>query len=371
MKHLLNIFSVFILSTTSISTTLVKDYTYKESNTILQQEDTIDLENLNLMGGEINLYKIKDKLEDQQLVVKTILMSLLPVNTGNTYELQKVIANVNQNINNWIIDLPQLPMNTGMITEGTLLMLYIGNDYQFKNFLTINNLVLKNVSSESKHDLDQAIKNKNLGDISDLTIYGITDKVIEVNAEYDITIADFEITDFSYGSATLIARKNSNYTGTTIVFYRYIFKEIKNMVSKVARADAYNSIQWDEDYQYLNLDISLGKDTFLKKYSKMSYSVTGYNWDNNGGTWNLNSSNGENVNYKDLSLNSNDNILLFNREYHNVNWMISLAKLETRWVSNYELEIKLFVQVKAYATAWNAYWAKSEAQVTISEINFF
>ncbi|AGM25253.1 hypothetical protein [Spiroplasma chrysopicola] len=370
MKHLLNIFSVLTLATSSTSAILSKDFNVEEQK-LSSRASTIDLSAIELKTGDINLFKIKDKLDDEELVTRTILMGLLPYNKDNDAELKVIIASVTRNFDNWIIDLPELPVIEQVVTDTSMTLLYIGSDYAFENYLTIDNLILSNHSLIEKKDLNTVIQKTSFDNLITISETLIIDEIIKENTKYGVKRQDFKITEINYSYAIASATEESNYKGNVAITYKNIFKGLGELESKVVRSDAYNSVREDSDSKVLNVDISLGRDVFLKKYSKMSYKVTGYNWNNHDGTEEFDSSKARKIDYKDLSLFSNDNVLLFNRGHHNVNQMKSWAQLYTRWVSEYKLEIKLTVNTWAYATAWNAQWARVESQIKISELNFF
>ncbi|AGM26294.1 hypothetical protein SSYRP_v1c07040 [Spiroplasma syrphidicola EA-1] len=375
MKHLLNIFSVVALATSTASATLIKDYNFSE-NTLLNRSSTIDLENVNLNGGEINLYKIKDKFDDDAIVTKTILMGLLPLNKGNDAELKKVIANSTKNFDNWIVDLPELPELEHVINNVSMTLLYVGSDYEFENYLTINDLILTNYSLNEKQDLNNVVKENIFNDLKVLSETSLTDEIIKANSKYGVKREDFEISEIWYDYAIISATETSNYKGNVTIIYNDVYEKVGHIESGVVKTNVYNSHHEDAEVKTLDVDVALGKEAFLKKYSSMSYVVTGYT-DNNGrgeegGRRELNSITGENVTYKDLNLKSNsDNNVIFTRDYSSTNWNKARGEISVRWISDKKIEIQLVVHTEAWATAWNAYWSRVEAQAMISEIKFF
>ncbi|AHF57836.1 hypothetical protein [Spiroplasma eriocheiris] len=57
------------------------------------------------------------------------------------------------------------------------------------------------------------------------------------------------------------------------------------------------------------------------------------------------------------------------RHYSYVNAMETTATISYKWNNN-TLKVSVYLKVYAYATAWNAYWARTEAQLTAYNFYF-
>jgi hypothetical protein len=141
------------------------------------------------------------------------------------------------------------------------------------------------------------------------------------------------------------------------------------------RVDAYNSTQEKTGDIEISFTPNLGRDAFIATYSTISYGVSGRTWDNSGGenkftnvtgTTTIGQTNFTVAPINISSLSSGD-LGIFSRIYDNVNAMKINFTVSYNWTGD-TFKIDFHLNVFAYATAWNAEWARAESSLDI--VNF-
>ncbi|QHX35726.1 hypothetical protein STIUS_v1c01710 [Spiroplasma sp. TIUS-1] len=353
------------------------------SNNILNYAKTIILEDVVVQTEtEINLNKVKDKFDDEQFVTKTILMELMKDNKGNK-DLQMIIKSVNSNFDDWIVDLPLLPINEGESTTGDLTLMYVGSNNEFDGVLFISDIKMKNESSIVKPDISEVLVNTHVSDIELLTEEVLINQIYLNNLETGLRKDDIKITNINYEFAIAEATKESSYSGNVKITFDGLFNNISKIETDSKSVAAYNSTQSDFSEKTSIIDISLGKSEFLKTYKYMDYKLTGeYKTDHHGSkTLDVQKPSNNNfesyktdinkvMDYETIKLNGDTSINVFELNYKNVNQERALGHVSVSWLDDFRLEIKLRVDVWVYATAWNAMWARASAKMTMMDIVF-
>ncbi|WP_342274900.1 hypothetical protein [Spiroplasma endosymbiont of Cantharis lateralis] len=387
MNKLLATLSSISLSITAVPTLVLetnKHILEKNENNLLNSEyATLNLSELKLKSGEVNLYPIINNLDDEKFVVITILSQLSKINDKES-EILEIITSVQKNYDDWFVVMPQLPTTEGSKSKGDLTMLYLGDSKQFEGILNIKDIFLINENTVVKPILSEAIKITHMGEVKKLNKQVLEAIVLTKNEGYGLKKDDFFIETITYKNAVARATKYGKYIGSVIITFEDVFSGIANVATQSARSDAYNSEQSDFKTSAVVIDIDLGKSKFLSSYKYMDYSLnTNYYTQGMGRfnyTVNQKEPNPKNQQYKDtnhikpkykrINVNENTTINAFDLTYKNVNQEKAFGTLTTKWLNDFKFKIRLSVNTWVWASAWNAYWARAEASMSISDIKF-
>ncbi|ALD66330.1 hypothetical protein [Spiroplasma cantharicola] len=390
MNKLLSILSSISLLITSIPTLALENNQLildeKEKDHLYSKYATINLDELNLKIGEVNLYTIRNKLDDEKEVTMFLLVELIKNNDNKDkeQEITELIKSIVKNFEDWLITLPQLPLIEGSKTTGNLSMLYLGENNDIVGILNIENISLINKNKNTKYELSNIIRDTDINNISKLNKEILEENILQKNIKYGLKETYFSIQTITYESAIAKATEISHYSGFVIITFDDIFKNIKNTATELAQSDAYNSEQSNFKTSAIELDIDLGKNNFLNSYTYMDYSLNANYYTQGMGRFNYTinqtqidpkyeaykNTNHVKPKYKRINLNENTTINTFELMYKNVNQEKTFGTLTTRWLSDFKFEIRLNVNTWVWATAWNAYWARAEASMAILEIRF-
>ncbi|WP_338984572.1 hypothetical protein [Spiroplasma endosymbiont of Diplazon laetatorius] len=392
MKKLLSMISIVVLGVNTLPT--VSNAVLIESNNVKQENNlqnynrsiseyaTIDLNDVELEKTSINVSKYEEHLNNDEEMLQIILTELTKVNRKNKV-LPQVIKSTKKDYDNWIVILPQFPTKDGEKIVDDLWMMYIGDDNAFEGYLIVEDLELNYESTIKKKELSEGIKNTHLGEVKKLNEETIKREIIKRNDQL-ISEEDFYIETITYEGAIVKATEKSKFTGSVMVTFDDVFGSIGDIQTDPARSDAYNSEQSSTKTAVTYIDVDLGKSEFLKTYSYMDYTLTTNYYTQAMGRFNyvVNEKNpvAKSETYKDknhykpkyqrIYLNENTSISTFDLLYKNVNQERAYGTLTVTWLNDFKIEIKATVNTYAWATAWNAQWARSEAKMGVSDIKF-
>jgi hypothetical protein len=317
------------------------------------------------------------------------IMETDPVRGQNLLQTSStILTNYKSNPSNWIIlGLPGQWPDEGLIDVFETQMLYVGTDAIFSGILNLN---VELININQANNLNNIITERTLKFEGDPTKEELLDELYLVNSEahdgeldWDLNVSKVQIFDVTYNGFYLIPAANSDYTGAAYISISstVINKFINAMSSGVTyidklRVDAYNSTQEKTGDITKTFTPKLGRDAFIATYSTVSYGVSGSTWDNAKGTNSFeNVSTISNIGQTQFtvapinisSLKSGD-IGVFSRIYDNVNAMKTNFTVSYNW-SNDIFTIDFRLHVFAYATAWNAEWARTETSVSVVNFN--
>ncbi|ALD66328.1 hypothetical protein [Spiroplasma cantharicola] len=354
----------------------------KNNNYLNSEYATINLDELNLKTGEVNLYAIRNKLDNEKKVTLKLLMDLSNSNKENK-EFSLIIKSVAKNFEDWIVIIPELPLENKK-TVGLFSLTYIWESNQFKGILMLDNLLLSNESVAVKLSLTSVIKETRINKIKKLTKENLESKILFQNLQYGLETRDFSIDTINYEYAIVTVTKESKYSWQVEITYESVLEDIVRVEANLARSDVYNSEQSDFKTSAVEIDIDLGKEKLLEKFKYIDYNLGANYYTQGMGRFEyiVNKNNPETIEYeyKDKShlkpsyeiieLIENTTINVFELTYKNVNWEKDQGSLITTWLSDFKLEIRLNVNTWVWASAWNTTWARAEARLSLSDIKF-
>ncbi|ARU92266.1 hypothetical protein SCLARK_001823 [Spiroplasma clarkii] len=403
MKTLLSLLTAVSMTGPTVTNLVSKtneNQSFKIEDKIYSPDEKtkINLNNIKLEPQEINLFNIMDKLDDEKVVATDIMSELLKNNSTNA-EFVEVSKSFTKSYDSWFVALLDLPRQVGGETSGDLMMFNMDDESKFEGVLLVKNLKIVLKDTQALPKLSSIIDVKDLGKISEVNTQEIKDRVLSKNEHTDLKASDFFVSVLNYEYAIIKATSNSGYTGGVKITFDYVMSEISEISTDVARSDAYDSTQSDFQSNWIIVDVDLGREEFLQKYSKMEYELSGYYWVQGDYKYNFTINKDENLvnkvedsknengdsidnedfagashnepKYSEISLNGRSSKSVFKLTYKNVNEEETWGTLSTAWIEeDTKLLIMISVETKVWSTAWNAYWARAEAQMHIGNIKF-
>ncbi|AHI53177.1 hypothetical protein [Spiroplasma culicicola] len=215
-------------------------------------------------------------------------------------------------------------------------------------------------------NLSEVLKNTSLGVFKNPTDTTILNAIININKDLSKNDILIDQSSKTYKFAKIYAKEDSKYFGSVNVNYTGTIETGIYHDSGVQRVDAYNSTQYDGDNKNIYYTPGLGKDALIKSFSNIKISTREWAYDNENG-WI----------HKDLSYSYNlslsqstGNRTIYSFKYSgSVNWMKGQSTFSFSWSTN-QLNFNLNTWVQAYASAWNAYWARAEARTILTNLSF-
>jgi hypothetical protein len=392
MKKLLSILGAIGLVSTA-STNVMAMSSNSIPRDIITNLDEIKLDRLIL-----NISDIAQNPFDENTLIMRIFAGMLsmasdiaqtdPEKGEDLIQTSKMIlSNYRSNPTDWIIlGLPGQWPDEGLVDIFDVQLLYVGADALFSGIL---NLDVEIVNVNTDNNLSKIITEKSLNFESDPTVEQLLDKTYVVNAaandgneNWNFDTSKVQVFDVTYNGFYLIPAAGSDYTGA--VYISITSTVIENIIENISeedvhisnvRVDAYNSTQEKTGDIEISFTPNLGRDAFIATYSTISYGVSGRTWDNSGGenkftnvtgTTTIGQTNFTVAPINISSLSSGD-LGIFSRIYDNVNAMKINFTVSYNWTGD-TFKIDFHLNVFAYATAWNAEWARAESSLDI--VNF-
>ncbi|QHX35978.1 hypothetical protein STIUS_v1c04240 [Spiroplasma sp. TIUS-1] len=225
-------------------------------------------------------------------------------------------------------------------------------------------------------------KTQDLGTISETTLKNDSELLQKIIDKNSLTFSDADlirqntiIKNKKYNSLVLVAKENQKeLEGSIEVIFKTKLDNLNvNQISKKVRVEAYATTYWDSTEMVFQYKPVLGVNEFKESYEYINLNTKGYAWDNKNGNIHGNETNGKSFSNK-ISTSSigkewSGEQDIWSTSYSNVNWMKTLGVYQHRVVNNI-IEIKLKVSAGAFASGWNAYWAKSEAKIWADSLEF-
>ncbi|WP_339022603.1 hypothetical protein [Spiroplasma endosymbiont of Crioceris asparagi] len=377
IKTLVTIMGISAFSSSSVP--ILKKYSEINLQNYNQNE-IVDLGTIQLNKINLNIFQYfkKDNTINQENLFKIILSEEQKINQNNREKLILILKDFIKNQKDWsFIEFPTTYPMEGTSNDYPISVLYSGTG-NFSGILSFD-ITLSNVDKTSKTDINDAFKNKNLKNLDDSGFKNkneyIWQKIIELNPDSNVNLSDVEIIEINYNYSIIRANTNSSFKGIVKFTYNTIFN-YKTSISATAEASSYSAIKRDENSEQTSIEFNLGKDIAQKNYSKITYKLTGNNWDNENdkNEFNYESDCGitdkDKTNYNlksiDLSL-EKDSVVLANRVYKKTNEMETWVILDWEWKNN-TIEIKITAKAFAFAHWYNAYYAKASVNAILDNI---
>lgn len=318
------------------------------------KREVIDLTKIKTSNVKIELGNLSNSNEEE--IKEYILLEIGEQNINNPGVLD-VMLDVIMNPGGWKIlgiDFSIPPLGETIVYKAHFRPVNIP---LYKGFLSIE-VALSNKTEIIKNDLSKIIENKHLGTLDDPDYNSILLKVSGIT-----------LVNTNYLGTQIVPKANSSYTGTAIItFSSTIDNALKTMIDLPnISLQTYNSEQYDSKKGIFTYDPKFGVKNFTIYFSQIKIKYSGESMISSrmGGK--------EFEKYENKII-SNDlsvsHISIWNRKYRgaqNWNWSRSYYDISVeKNTINFEFEIK----VGAYASAWNAYYSYSSAEMKIQEISF-
>jgi hypothetical protein len=332
-----------------------------------QIDSQIELSDINLDTIYLNVFD-KTSIDYNQTSVLLDLLGVAVVNNGQyEKELVKIIDSISLNNDDWIIlGMPSQWPEFSEVHNFDVSIEYVGADEYFQGIMQFN-AELANINDQN--DLEDIFKIKDLGQLTNPNSDSVIDKLKVINGRNDIDNSKLKLTNVTYEGCDIVPSDLHYFSGMVHVIYNVSSNLGWTFTSKQLRTDAYNSSQNMYDVAEFDLFAGLGKDAFLRTYNSIHFSVSGYTWDNKNGQDDFNVQTGpEQIGHTTIGkteINLNGEVTtLINRSYSNVNSMSSDVGFSASWYGD-TFKIVYSFHTHSYATAWNALWARAEAQYTL------
>ncbi|ATZ18984.1 hypothetical protein ESOMN_v1c06020 [Williamsoniiplasma somnilux] len=342
----------------------------------------LELDKLLLKKTSINVFDLASSGEDvdQDKLFKEIMAEELKNNPEQKVNITTILVDWMKNPTDWLfLEFPQNYPEIGKAQNYDITLLYLGSG-SFNGTLSFE-VILDNDDTFEKTFLSNAFTTSELGILEDEEFLNpekyIWNTILSVNLNTEVKFEDLIFVNIAYDKTLVTAREESNFKGSYEFKYKTNFNFNVSTSLKTMRVDAYDSTQKDSDSKSLELTFNLGREKLVDIYSSLEYRLSGYTWDNKNYTDEIDVFSGSvsqtigntsiYVPSIDLSIDSSS-VELAHRKYANVNSMESHLNLSWDWITNKTLKITLSGNISAYATAWNAYWARTEAIALIDNI---
>ncbi|WP_339030647.1 hypothetical protein [Spiroplasma endosymbiont of Cantharis nigra] len=298
----------------------------------------------------------------EQEIFDYVIMDLMSSNMDNDIILDALMDAFYYPENWRLTGFPiQVPEPNSKITRELKFMAKLNNS-SFEGFLSFK---VEIINEQISKELEDAVKNKNLGIIENPTQEKVLNKFFKDNSNIQRT--DVNVKELNYKTLLLEASSTSKYIGRVLVTYDAKVKLYETWESEKIEVEAYNSTQTDSRHYQVEYRPEFGVDYFQQKFKKMDltysgeYKIKNYNEDN----W---------INVKQItesmSLSNGMTNDLWNEGYFgSVNWNTTKAWTSIK-IENNVITINFDIEVKAYASWMNAYWSRAGAQLNIKNIEF-
>jgi hypothetical protein len=367
MKKLLFSLGSLVLVATSGAPVMAMSQNYT-NNAV---RSAIDLAGIDIKSTTVNvndLYGEDYTIEDIQREVYT---GILSANQDNDDVKTLIVDILTGGTDVLVSGIPTtIPPPSG---EGTYLIHFtcIGGDQFAIGSVASVSVTLTNIKQgkDISEVIDAELFKNITFDVTTLSETTLNEVLIE-NFNVDLDSIHFE--NFSYNSVKVVANEDGIYSGFVCLIINVASSLHVGLYSGSASADAYNSTQEDSISDTFSLNIQLGKEAFLTKFSSADFHITG-RATNNSSDDRTKSFDVTNSLDGDLELNDFYTLMYNGAE----NWMKSYCWYGFSWlntndddVSNDVLQLEAKASVTVHATAWNAMWARATAQSWINDIDF-
>ncbi|AHI52945.1 hypothetical protein [Spiroplasma culicicola] len=350
-----------------------------DSNNVINKslDDLIILDDMSLKDVKVNVYNLDQEGNfNKNRLFQLFLSEAKKTNNDMIDNLNAIFKDFLINQDDWyFLDFPSSYPQIDTTIFSNINVFYVGTG-NFEGSLSFT-VEIANKSEIVKDLLADQFEKNELGILMNpKSEQNMIDLIFKYNPKAQVTSDDFLIKEISYYQITLEAKESSKYTGFVKFNYTTKFSLDWTGNSGTLRVNAYNSEQtkyWKQKFVFKSF---LGKNKFLDlPNNKIAFSISGYTWDNKN-DWNY----FENIKTQEKELIIEETVItnypismnidsgtnrIYHREYVNINKMKSDLSVNYEWINNFEFEIEFHLNVFAYATAINAYWARTESNVRI------
>ncbi|WP_208057185.1 hypothetical protein [Spiroplasma chinense] len=335
-------------------------FTNINTNKITVQNSAQDLSKLEIESFDVNMYGFGVKDFEEK-----IIDGLFENNKDNEI-IKKIYMSYIRGAD-WIIrGLPSyMPDKDHSFIEANIKMIPPFSLTEYSGILTFKVRIFNDFNFEP---LSELIINRHLGSFRNPTEEQIEAAILEKNSE--IKKGDFYLEDLGYRNAKVHSLKYSGVV--TVYYYNGIEKmhEKTTITNKEILVEAYNSTQKKSVSQFVTYDVHLGKEALLKSYNEVSLWWKGFTWNNaNGNRWHNQehpSGKKDEALYTRITLDlksTTTKVSIMDRVYTGTNWTKVYGRAVLVWINNYRFRVGYEIDISAYATAWNAQWARTSASM--------